>query len=89
MLDLFTVIDGFIWFWMQSLHRDVQLMQEFIKTQTNFFLKNCPPLFGSSMESREIHPPHFGDSRHANLFFIGPPLLATRLISLNFTKSSK
>ena len=45
MLDLFTVIDGFIWFWMQSLHRDVQLMQEFIKTQTNFFFEKLSPPF--------------------------------------------
>ena len=28
---LFSVIDGFKWFWMESLHRNIQLMLEFLK----------------------------------------------------------
>ena len=28
---LFSVIDGFTWFWMQSLHKNTQLMLEFLK----------------------------------------------------------
>ena len=28
---LFSVIDGFEWFWMASLHRNIQLMLEFLK----------------------------------------------------------
>ena len=28
---LFTVIDDFEWFWMESLHKNIQLMQEFLK----------------------------------------------------------
>ena len=28
---LFSVIDGFKWFWMESLHKNIQLMQEFLK----------------------------------------------------------
>ena len=27
----FSVIDGFEWFWMESLHKDTQLMLEFLK----------------------------------------------------------
>ena len=30
-LILFSVIDGFKWFWMGSLHKNIQLMQEFLK----------------------------------------------------------
>ena len=26
---LFSVIDNFKWFWMESLHKNIQLMQEF------------------------------------------------------------
>ena len=28
---LFSVIDGFAWFWMGSLHRNIQLMLDFLK----------------------------------------------------------
>ena len=28
---LFSVIDGFKWFWMESLHKNIQLMREFLK----------------------------------------------------------
>ena len=28
---LFSVIDNFEWFWMESLHKNIQLMQEFLK----------------------------------------------------------
>ena len=28
---LFSVIDGFEWFWMVSLHKNIQLMMEFLK----------------------------------------------------------
>ena len=28
---LFSVIDDFEWFWMESLHKNIQLMQEFLK----------------------------------------------------------
>ena len=28
---LLSVIDGFEWFWMESLHKNIQLMQEFLK----------------------------------------------------------
>ena len=28
---LFSVIDGFEWFWMKSLHKNIQLMLEFLK----------------------------------------------------------
>ena len=28
---LFLVIDGFRWFWMESLHKNIQLMLEFLK----------------------------------------------------------
>ena len=28
---LFSVIDGFKWFWMESLHKNIQLMLEFLK----------------------------------------------------------
>ena len=28
---LFSVIDGFKWFWMESLHKNIQLMVEFLK----------------------------------------------------------
>ena len=28
---LFSVIDNFEWFWMESLHKNVQLMREFLK----------------------------------------------------------
>ena len=28
---LFSVIDGFNWFWMESLHQNIQLMLEFLK----------------------------------------------------------
>ena len=28
---LFSVIDGFRWFWMESLHKNIQLMLEFLK----------------------------------------------------------
>ena len=28
---LFVVIDGFEWFWMETLHRNIQLMLEFLK----------------------------------------------------------
>ena len=28
---LFSVIDDFAWFWMKSLHKNIQLMQEFLK----------------------------------------------------------
>ena len=28
---LFSVIDDFAWFWMESLHRNIQLMREFLK----------------------------------------------------------
>ena len=28
---LFSVIDGFEWFWMESLHNNIQLMLEFLK----------------------------------------------------------
>ena len=28
---LFSVIDGFEWFWMDSLHKNIQLMLEFLK----------------------------------------------------------
>ena len=28
---LFSVIDGFEWFWMESLHKNIQLMREFLK----------------------------------------------------------
>ena len=30
-LCLFSVIDGFEWFWMGSLHKNIQLMLEFLK----------------------------------------------------------
>ena len=30
-LFLFSVKDGFAWFWMESLHKDIQLMLEFLK----------------------------------------------------------
>ena len=29
---LFSVIDGYEWFWMGSLHENIQLMLEFLKT---------------------------------------------------------
>ena len=29
---LFSVIDNFKWFWMESLHKNIQLRQEFLKT---------------------------------------------------------
>ena len=28
---LFSIIDGFEWFWMESLHKNIQLMLEFLK----------------------------------------------------------
>ena len=28
---LFSVIDGFEWFWMESLHKNIQLMLAFLK----------------------------------------------------------
>ena len=28
---LFSVIDDFEWFWMESLHKNIQLMREFLK----------------------------------------------------------
>ena len=28
---LFSVVDGFEWFWMESLYKNIQLMQEFLK----------------------------------------------------------
>ena len=28
---LFSVIDGFKWFWMESLHKNIQLILEFLK----------------------------------------------------------
>ena len=28
---LFSVIDGFVWFWMESLNKNIQLMLEFLK----------------------------------------------------------
>ena len=28
---LFSVIDNFEWFWMESLHKNIQLMREFVK----------------------------------------------------------
>ena len=28
---LFSVIDGFEWFWMEGLHKNIQLMVEFLK----------------------------------------------------------
>ena len=31
LLLLFSVIDDFEWFWMESLHKNIQLMQEFLK----------------------------------------------------------
>ena len=31
LLLLFSVIDGFEWFWMESLHKNIQLMLEFLK----------------------------------------------------------
>ena len=31
LLLLFSVIDGFEWFWMGSLHKNIQLMLEFLK----------------------------------------------------------
>ena len=30
-LILFSVVDGFRWFWMGSLHKNIQLMLEFLK----------------------------------------------------------
>ena len=35
---LFSVIDGFRWFWMGSLHKNIQLMLEFFKSPTLFLL---------------------------------------------------
>ena len=29
---LFSVIDDFEWFWMESLHKNIQLMREFLKS---------------------------------------------------------
>ena len=29
---LFSVIDGFVWLWMTSVHKNIQLMLKFIKT---------------------------------------------------------
>ena len=31
LLLLFSVIEGFEWFWVESLHKNIQLMQEFLK----------------------------------------------------------
>ena len=31
LFDLFSVIDGHRWFWMESLHKNIQLMVEFLK----------------------------------------------------------
>ena len=31
LFHLFSVIDGFEWFWMESLHKNIQLMLEFLK----------------------------------------------------------
>ena len=31
LFPLFSVIDGFEWFWMESLHKNIQLMLEFLK----------------------------------------------------------
>ena len=31
LLPLFSVIDDFEWFWMESLHKNIQLMLEFLK----------------------------------------------------------
>ena len=28
---LFSVIDGFEWFWMENIHKNIQLMLEFLK----------------------------------------------------------
>ena len=31
LFHLFSVIDGFGWFWMGSLHKNIQLLLEFLK----------------------------------------------------------
>ena len=31
LISLFSVIDGFEWFWMESLHNNIQLMLEFLQ----------------------------------------------------------
>ena len=33
LFDFLLVIDGFKWFWIESLHKNIQLMQEFLKVQ--------------------------------------------------------
>ena len=35
---LFSVIDSFEWFWMESLHKNIQLMLEFLKAGPTLFL---------------------------------------------------
>ena len=34
---LFSVIDDFEWFWMKSLHKNIQVMQEFLKAPSSTF----------------------------------------------------
>ena len=34
---LFPVTDGFVWFWMEILHKNIQLMLEFLKAQGSYY----------------------------------------------------
>ena len=41
LLHLFSVIDGFEWFWMESLHNNIQLMLEFLKASSLVIHFSC------------------------------------------------
>ena len=38
---LFSVVDSFEWFWMESLHKNIQLMLEYLKGPFLFLLFSC------------------------------------------------
>ena len=44
---LFSVIDGFEWFWMESLHKNIQLMLEFLKAPLLVLHFSCYTLMTS------------------------------------------
>ena len=39
---LFSVVDGFEWFWMESLHKNIQLLLEFLKAPFLVYINNLP-----------------------------------------------
>ena len=51
---LFLVIDGFKWFWMESLHKNIQLMLEFLKGPFLVLHFSCCILMTSLMMLSEI-----------------------------------